>query len=67
MKLTIRNDLGEEFTYSCHEFQGYDVFCAVREQWRYDWHTYMVINGSEVLESVINPMHLDPQTAERIQ
>ena len=66
MKLTIRNDQGLEFLFECKEFIGYDVFCAVRDQWDYDWHTYQVIDQDQVLENVINPNHLDPSTAESI-
>jgi hypothetical protein len=67
MKLTVRNDQGQEFYYECQEFIGYDVFCEARENWGYEWHTYMVLKGSECIESVINPDNLDPLSAQRIQ
>jgi hypothetical protein len=51
----------------CEEFRGYDVFVEAREQWGYNWSTYMVLNGSEILESVLNPNTLDPLNAARIQ
>jgi len=67
MILTIRNDLGQSFQMHCEEFRGYDVFVEAREQWGYNWSTYMVLNGSEILESVLNPNTLDPLNAARIQ
>jgi hypothetical protein len=66
MKLTIRNDLGQEFEMNCREFIGYDVFIEARENWGYNWNTYMVLDGVEILESVLNPNTLDPTTAQRI-
>lgn len=66
MILTVRNDFGDEFQHHCREFIGYDVFIEARELWGYNWNTYLVINGSEVLEKVINPETLDPENAQRI-
>jgi hypothetical protein len=66
MILIIRNDQGQWFEFECPSFQGYDVFCAVRDQWDYDWHTYQVIHEDQVLENVLNPNGLDPSTAVSI-
>jgi len=66
MKLTIRNNLGDEFQHECREFIGYDVFVEAREHWGYNWETYLVLSGTEILESVLNPNTLDPLNAARI-
>lgn len=60
MKLTVKNNLGQEFEYTTEEFSGYDVFCEARERWGFDWETYTVTNGSQVIENVINPDYLEP-------
>jgi hypothetical protein len=67
VKLLVRNDLGNHFEHDCTEFIGYEVFVLAREHWGYDWNTYMVLNGSEILENVINPNSLDPQSAQMVQ
>jgi hypothetical protein len=66
MILTVRNNLGLEFMHECQEFIGYDVFVEARDHWGYDWETYLVLNGSEILENVLNPNTLDPQNVQRI-
>jgi hypothetical protein len=66
MMLTVRNDQGLEFYHECQEFIGYDVFIEAREHWGYNWQTYIVLAGTEILESVINPDTLDPEQAQRI-
>jgi hypothetical protein len=66
MKLTVRNDFGQEFDYLCEQFMGYEVFQEARENWGYEWNTYQVLKGDEVIERVINPMTLDPKSAVRI-
>jgi hypothetical protein len=52
--------------HECQEFIGYDVFVEARDHWGYDWETYLVLNGSEILENVLNPNTLDPQNVQRI-
>lgn len=67
MKLTIRNDWGDEFLHECQEFIGYDVFVESREYWGTNWETYLVLNGTEILESVVNPDAIDLTTKDWIQ
>ena len=66
MILTIRNNQGQEFEHHCDQFIGYDVFIEARDLWGNNWQTYLVLAGTEILESVLNPNTLDPERVERI-
>jgi hypothetical protein len=65
MNLTIRNNHSEEIQHRCEEFDGYEIFCLARDTWD-NWHTYEVLDGDKVIERVINPLDLDPKSAQRI-
>jgi hypothetical protein len=64
--LTIRNDICEEIYYTCEVFDGFEVFELARQQWGNRWTTYQVLDGCEILESVINPNAIDTEDIQRI-
>lgn len=66
MKLTIRNNLGQEFQHTTDVFCGYDVFIEANEHWGNSWETYRVLDQDRVLESVVNPTSIDIENPERI-
>ncbi|MFZ9243231.1 MAG: hypothetical protein ACO295_08570 [Sediminibacterium sp.] len=57
MMLLIKNDLGQDFSLEVDDFEGYEVFVKVREQWK-NWSSYTVFYNDVILERVLNPENL---------
>ena len=66
MQLLVRNDLGEMFKHNCDYFDGFEIFELANDYWDNNWQSYSVIENDAVIENVINPNYLDPQSARTL-